>query len=79
MVILKLNFVTKYSLQFWSPYYAFFGLLGKKYGFFHQYRSLLWGFENQFQKRFDDDIFFRKIKVAKMIIFKKKKHVKFCT
>ena len=72
MVILKINFVQEYQLKFWSPYYAFFRFLGKKYDFFHQYRSLIGGFENQFQKRFDDDIFFTKIKVAKMFIFRKK-------
>ena len=80
IVNLKLNFITKYSLSFWS-YSAFFGFLETKYIFFHQYSTLLRGFKNHFQKRFDDDIFFTKIKVAKMIIFRKKnkKHVKFCT
>ena len=71
MVNLKLNFVTEYSLYFWSPYYAIFGFLRKNHGFFHQFRSLLGGFENQFQIRFDDDIFFTKIKVAEKIIFRK--------
>ena len=71
-VNLKLNFEIEYSFSFWSPYVAFFEFLGKKFVIFLQFRSLPGAFENQFHVRFDDDIFFMKIEVAKKIKFRKK-------
>ena len=51
----------------------------KKLGYFSSISLRTRRFENQFQIRFDDDIFFTKIKVAKIIKFreKTKSHVKF--
>ena len=61
LVILKLNFEIEYSFYFWSHYVAFFEFLRKNSLFFFKFRSLPGEFENQFQVRFGDDIFFTKI------------------